>query len=432
MKTQQYKVSVCGLQVLTVLRMKFPAKLLFLACSWLAATAQKPREAHKYNRPQGSNPQPSVQLTRQQPDPELLQQKQNIDAPLAWRFPEPPVQERNFPPEFSIREPPPPESVRVVCGEQVVHVEVDRDLLGVGQPILASDIRLGDCPPSEEQVEAQLLVFQYPLHGCGSQLRASHFSLLMTEETFIYQFTLHYVPSAVGSTPIIRTRDVSINVECHYPRQDLPAAERSQDVSSLDVKPTWAPFAATQAAEESLQFSLQLMTDDWRFERPSKQYFMGEQFNIEASVSQFYHTPLRVFVDGCVATLIPNTDTVPRYSFLDNYGCLMDGMLTGSSSQILPRVQDDKLHIQLEAFRFQQESNGVIYITCSLRAATVDNPVSATSKACSFSDGWREASGVHNSCSCCETSCGSAGPQAQTPGTETAIRGCWTWFKLDC
>ena len=38
----------------------------------------------------------------------------------------------------------------------------------------------------------------------------------------------------------------------------------------------------------------------------------------------------------------------------------MDGVLTGSSSHILPRRQDDKLRIQLEAFRFQQESSGVV------------------------------------------------------------------------
>ncbi|KAG7259956.1 hypothetical protein CRUP_027022 [Coryphaenoides rupestris] len=232
----------------------------------------------------------------------------------------------------------------------------------------------------------------------------------MTEEVFIYQFTLHYTPSAVGASPIVRTRDVSVNVECHYPRHG--------DVSSAHVRPTWTPFAETRASEESLFFSLKLMTDDWQFERPSTQYFLGDQLNIQAFVSQFHHTPLRLFVDRCVATLIPNTDTVPRYSFLDNYGCLMDGILTGSRSQILPRVQDDKLQIQLEAFRFQQESSGLIYITCSLRATTRDTPVSATNKACSFSNGWRESSGVHGSCSCCETSCGSGGLQAQPPGKQ--------------
>lgn len=40
----------------------------------------------------------------------------------------------------------------------------------------------------------------------------------------------------------------------------------------------------------------------------------------EASVEQFHHIPLRVTVDSCVATVVPNVDTVPRYAFLGNNG----------------------------------------------------------------------------------------------------------------
>lgn len=38
----------------------------------------------------------------------------------------------------------------------------------------------------------------------------------------------------------------------------------------------------------------------------------------------------------------------------------MDGFLTASSSRILPRLHNDRLDIQLEAFRFQQEPSGVV------------------------------------------------------------------------
>ncbi|KAG7259955.1 hypothetical protein CRUP_027021 [Coryphaenoides rupestris] len=141
----------------------FPIKLMFLACKLAAAAAAA---AFKHDQPQGSDP---GQLLNQ----EFLQQKENIEAPLAWHFPEPPVQERNFPPEFSLREPAAPQSVGVVCGEQLVRVEVNKDLLGIGQPVLTSDLRLGDCPPSEEPTGASDFIFQYPLHSCGSQLRAS-------------------------------------------------------------------------------------------------------------------------------------------------------------------------------------------------------------------------------------------------------------------
>lgn len=63
-----------------------------------------------------------------------------------------------------------------------------------------------------------------------------------------------------------------------------------------------------------------LLVDDWISERPSNQYYLGELINIEASVLQFNHVPLRVLVDGCVATTVPDANSVPRYSFIENYG----------------------------------------------------------------------------------------------------------------
>lgn len=47
---------------------------------------------------------------------------------------------------------------------------------------------------------------------------------------------------------------------------------------------------------------------------------MGDMMKFEVSVKQFYHVPLRVTVDSCVATVAANVDTVPRYVFLGNNG----------------------------------------------------------------------------------------------------------------
>ena len=60
--------------------------------------------------------------------------------------------------------------------------------------------------------------------------------------------------------------------------------------------------------------------DDWSYQRPSYSYFLGDVMNIEASVYQYNHVPLRVFVDRCVATQVPDVNSLPRYSFIENYG----------------------------------------------------------------------------------------------------------------
>ncbi len=63
-----------------------------------------------------------------------------------------------------------------------------------------------------------------------------------------------------------------------------------------------------------------LLADDWSYERPSHSYFLGDIINIEASVKVYNHVPLRVFVDHCVATQVPDVTALPRYSFIENHG----------------------------------------------------------------------------------------------------------------
>lgn len=71
-----------------------------------------------------------------------------------------------------------------------------------------------------------------------------------------------------------------------------------------------------------LSLVLVLSQDDWQVARPSSQFTLGDMMKFEVSVKQFHHTPLRVTVDDCVATVVRNVGTVPRYSFLGNNGCV--------------------------------------------------------------------------------------------------------------
>uniref|UniRef100_A0A3B5BAK3 Zona pellucida sperm-binding protein 3 n=1 Tax=Stegastes partitus TaxID=144197 RepID=A0A3B5BAK3_9TELE len=295
----------------------------------------------------------------------------------SWRFPDPPL-----------KPPVTPDSVIAVCGESSVRVEVKRDLLGIGKSVQAAEVTLGGCGATREDQE--VLVFESELHSCGSQL-------LISEDSFVYSFTLFYTPSPLGDSPIIRTLDFSVTIQCHY--------QRKHDVSSGLLKPTWTPFSGTKVSEENLHFSLRLMTDDGKFPRPSAQFLLGDKMKFEASVKQFHHIPLRVTVDSCVATVVPNVDTVPRYAFLGNNGCLFDSQLTGSSSHFLPRSQDDTLQFEMEAFRFQQDNSGLVRHVglTSYQAAEL------------LIDRWREASGSHHTCSCCDANCG--GRKSDLTGT---------------
>ncbi|XP_051730382.1 zona pellucida sperm-binding protein 3-like isoform X2 [Ctenopharyngodon idella] len=327
--------------------------------------------------------------------PSSIQSKQELQGPvreLTWKFPVAPEEPAQPDFNFELQQPKPANSIAVQCWEDAVHVEVKQDLFGTGQLLEPSLLSLGGCGVVDIDAAAGVLVFHSPLQECGGEL-------VVTEDELVYIFTLDYKPAALQSTPIVRSSGVTVGIECHYPRK--------QNVSSSDLQPSWIPYMSTKVAEDILVFSLKLMTDDWMFERPSNVFFLGDILNIQASVKQYNHVPLRIFVDNCVATAGTDVNSAPMYSFIENHGCLTDAKYTGSSSNFLPRVQDDKLQFQLEAFRFQQESSGAIYITCLLRASAASSQIDEDHKACSFgTNGWVSSDGSDPVCGCCDTSCG--------------------------
>uniref|UniRef100_A0A4W5JC97 ZP-C domain-containing protein n=1 Tax=Hucho hucho TaxID=62062 RepID=A0A4W5JC97_9TELE len=151
---------------------------------------------------------------------------------------------------------------------------------------------------------------------------------------------------------------------------------RKHNVTSSALKPTWVPFASTKVAEH-----VSSLSDDWQFERPSSVYFLGHVMSIAASIIQAHHTTLHVYVDSCVATLAPEMASEPRYSFIENR----------SKSHFLQQTQDDKLQLQLEAFRFHQDERSSHFLNWGLVI---------------FPLRWVSAGGDDLVCDCCDSTCG--------------------------
>ncbi|XP_052431144.1 zona pellucida sperm-binding protein 3-like isoform X10 [Carassius gibelio] len=336
-------------------------------------------------------------------EPLGLQEKQVLQGPvrpLDWRFPIVPEVPSEMAVDFRLRQPVTPSSVAIQCGENRVHVEVQQDLFSNGELIQPSGLTLGGCPVVGLVPGSKVLFFENELQDCNSVL-------MMTKDELVYTFALTYTPEAFAGTPITRAGGAVIGVQCHY--------QRFQNISGNALKPTWVPYASTEAGEEVLLFSLKLMMDDWSFERPSNSYFLGDVINVEASVKVYNHVPLRVFVDSCVATQVPDVNALPRYLFIENHGCLVDAKVTASSSRFMPRSQEDKIRFQLEAFMFQGGSSPSIYITCVLKATLASAPSDALHKSCSFANGWLAADGNHQVCGCCDSTCGPDGGTAASP-----------------
>ncbi|XP_064782788.1 zona pellucida sperm-binding protein 3-like [Oncorhynchus masou masou] len=292
------------------------------------------------------------------------------------RFKQPPLQQ-------TVSRPVRVETVAVTCHSDYMEIVVKADLFKLGNLIYVDDLRLGveqyqdqePCRATASAAGDEYRIFA-ALSDCGTKY-------MLNEDSLIYANLLRYTPR---TTPdgVIQMDGAVIPIECHY--------ERKYSLDSSSLQPTWIPFTATVSAEDTLQFSLTLMTSDWLYERGSGVYFLGDLINIEASVRVAHHTRLRVFVSSCVATLDPDSNSVPRYVFIESDGCLMDSQLPGSRSGFMRRTQDNKLGFHIDAFRFYQGDRAELYITCHLMAVPVMDHAEPSNKACSFIDGrWRSA-----------------------------------------
>ncbi|XP_072549818.1 uncharacterized protein [Salminus brasiliensis] len=298
-------------------------------------------------------------------------------------------------PRYELKEPLGRPSVRVrtvlvTCYPTHMEVRVKADLFGLGMLVDPADLRLGPDGPSGlscgvSAVSDEEYTIQFGLTDCGTQ----HW---VTEDTLIYTNLLTYSP-APSLDGLVRMENAGIPVECHY--------RRRFDIDSDPVLPTWIPHQTTAAALENLLFTLRLMSSDWRGERGSTVFFLGDVVNVEAGL-YLPQMNLRVFIENCVATATPDPHSVPKYHFIEN-GCLLDGRLTGSQSHFLPRERPDKLRLQLGAFMFPQVEASQIYVTCTLKAYPLDYVSKSMSKACSFIQGsWRSAEGDDWTCNSCE------------------------------
>ncbi|XP_041666459.1 zona pellucida sperm-binding protein 3-like [Cheilinus undulatus] len=205
---QSMQLFVVGL-VLTCLRLSDARFLSVRGPMYPQVEDQKPAgvEAESAAKPERGNSRESAQHTA-----EVLQRRTWPELnPFSWKFPNDPVEpEHKAPVKFEPQQQK-KERVAVRCGESKVQVEVSQDLPGLSRNVKPEEMTLGGCSATDVDDLSHVLVFESQLHGCGSKL-------VMTEDAFIYAFTLVFKPRVLSRGGIIRSQSAIIGVECHYPR----------------------------------------------------------------------------------------------------------------------------------------------------------------------------------------------------------------------
>ncbi|XP_061458286.1 zona pellucida sperm-binding protein 3-like isoform X2 [Rhineura floridana] len=277
------------------------------------------------------------------------------------------------------------------CNRTRIHLVVKMDPWGTGLKLDPQHLLLGRCSPSFENTAQGLFHFQYYFKECG-------FARLASGTMVEHSSSLVYRPSSsrsgLYSSPFVE------QINC----TDYEAGPLSP--------PSQVTTATGQLSASSvLMFTGMLMNEDFSAPSDSRVFFLGSQIHIEFAVQSFFHQPLRVFVDECVAAATPELNQSPRnYSVVANHGCLVDGRV--ANSHFLPRRAPEVIHLSLQAFEFIGV-NADIYLHCHVLVwdpAVLTNP---TRKACSFhrdTNKWELLDDPSSSvCTCCDSTCQVAG-----------------------
>ncbi|XP_061879544.1 zona pellucida sperm-binding protein 3-like [Entelurus aequoreus] len=301
----------------------------------------------------------------------------------------------------------PSKPVSVTCYSDAIEVVVQADLFDTGLLLEPEHLRLGSGPASSGRscraspTGERTFTIRADLLDCGTRLSS-------TGEMIIYSNMLVYSPEP-SMEGLFRLDAAAIPVECHF--------DKKYPVDGISLHPTWVPLVSVISAHHYIDLHLRLMTDNWQFVRRSHTYFLGDPMHFEASAVVRKHKPLRVFVDHCVATDSPDPQALLRYNFIER-GCLMDALLTNSSSHFLSRLEEHTLRFQLDAFRFHQGPSSQVYITCWLRAVPATSAISSYNRACSFVDNkWWSVDGKDQVC----RSCDPLAVKEKKPNTETRL-----------
>ncbi|XP_042339178.1 zona pellucida sperm-binding protein 3-like [Plectropomus leopardus] len=288
--------------------------------------------------------------------------------------------------------------VSLHCTEASMIIMVKPDLYKNGRFLSAAEIFLGEVEHSQNSLcraftagDSEYII-EAGLQDCGSKLTIS-------EDSVIYSNKLRISPAA-HYHGITRVTQAEVPVSCHYKRTHFVSSSPHQTPMTL----------STPAEHSAAAFTLKLMTDDWTSERLSTVFYLGDLLHLEASYTGPDSGQKRLFIDSCVATLSPDASSVPRYNFIENYGCFTDAKEEGSKALFQPRKRASSLQLQLDTFLFHQDSRNSLFITCELKATDEMWKRSPTDKACNYVHSrWINVDGS-DVCRCCDSSCSKGSP----------------------
>ncbi|XP_034067275.1 zona pellucida sperm-binding protein 3d.2 isoform X2 [Gymnodraco acuticeps] len=297
-----------------------------------------------------------------------------------------PVRDVLFPARTNITDAPgvKGDSVRISCKSNKMLVQVQRSILGTGEPY--SRLKLGSCQISK--TTENYIYFKYDLGMCGTKRT-------IINNQITYSNKLQYKsPQLQG--PIRRAVSFILPVSCFY--------NRYQYSYKIGYRPKSQPRNIFKPMKNRVKFLLTPQNAQWERLSPSDQYELGQPMYFEAKAPALSEDQ-RLYVHFCYATPERSHNSTPQFQVVANYGCMVESK--DSRSRFI-LYKTNAVRFSVDAFLFTGMT-GQLYMHCSMSvSSSVPTP---RTKSCNYDTKerrWVELYGPDSVCTCCDSNCSSA------------------------
>ncbi|XP_037546191.1 zona pellucida sperm-binding protein 3 [Nematolebias whitei] len=300
------------------------------------------------------------------------------------------------------------DSVEVLCYFNRINVRVKRKVFKSEDA--HTYLSLGSCPVS--QIHEDHYSFLYYLKtDCG-------FKKESFPDYFSVSILLHYNPTG----PVLREMPFDIPLQCKYHRLFY-----SYKVG-FHPKP-----------QEGTVYTKLLSNGNFSFSPPDaagvrsitsrKIYNLGDPMHFEVN-GHDKTGKKRIYINKCFVTASQDPYSHPRYTVIDNKGCMVDSKVS-TQSKFLTGDSKTTQKFSVGAFLFKRGASTTSPQEFSMHCEMSAGPPIPTpsSKACNYDEAtqtWKELYGKDSVCDCCESTCQSAEPAG---GSEKVVSS-HSW-KLD-
>ncbi|XP_074539952.1 zona pellucida sperm-binding protein 3 [Halichoeres trimaculatus] len=290
-----------------------------------------------------------------------------------------------------------PKLIEILCHVDRMYVRVRRELFKTKEAY--KDLKLGSCPVNQGTKEHYY--FLYLLKSkCGFK-KESNVDYLSIGNSLSYK----------PSTPVVRELPFDIPLQCRFPRffhsykvGFLPKLQGGTVFKALQPKSTYTITPQDASGNEITG---------------SKSYNLGDPMFFEAKRASgtAKSGAQRIYVNKCFMTAASDPNSNPKYTVIDNQGCMIDGKVTSQSKFYTgDSTMVQKFSIGAMVFKdsiSSSASSQQLYMHCEI--AVKNKAPTISSKACNYdmtAKKWKELYGDDSVCTCCESTCSSGSNKA--------------------